>query len=80
MSTHRWRIKLTNKHIKFMKTNMIQAIATTIIIGLIAAFGSTNITGDYLTSAAVGVSYLAVTVLVALTVADYRGRQRHYSA
>jgi hypothetical protein len=62
-----------------MKTNTIQAITTTVAAGLIAGFGSTKVTGDYLTGIAVTVGYLAVAALVALAVADYR-RNRTYTA
>lgn len=61
-----------------MKTNTIQAIITTVAAGLIAGFGSTKVTGNYLTGIAVTVGYLAVAALVALAVADYR-RNRTYT-
>lgn len=63
-----------------MKTNTIQVIATTAAVALIVGFGSTKMTGDYVTGIAVGVSYLAVAALVAMAASDYRGSQRNYAA
>jgi len=63
-----------------MKTNTIQVITTTVLAGIIAGFGSTKITGDYLTGIAVTVGYLAVAALVIMAVADYRRVERRYHA
>lgn len=63
-----------------MKTNTIQVITTTLAVALIAGFGSTKVTGDYVTGVAVAVGYLAVAALVAMAASDYRGSQRDYAA
>jgi len=63
-----------------MKTNMIQAMTTTLSVAVIAGFGGTQVTGDYLTGIAVAVSYLAVAALVMMAASDYRGSQRAYQA
>lgn len=63
-----------------MKTNTIQVITTTLAVALIAGFGSTKVTGDYVTGVAVAVGYLAVATLVAMAASDYRGSQRDYAA
>jgi hypothetical protein len=65
--------------IKFMKTNTIQVITTTVAAGLVAGVGSTKVTGDYVTGVAVTVGYFVVAALVALVVADYRRNQRSYT-
>ena len=62
-----------------MKTNTIEVITTTLAIALIAGFGGTKVTGDYLTGVAVAVSYVAVAALVAMAASDYRNR-RDYTA
>lgn len=62
-----------------MKTNTIQVITTTVVAGLVAGFGSTKLTGDYLTGIAVTVGYLAVAALVAVAAVDYRRGQRDYT-
>lgn len=69
----------TQTDINFMKTNTIQVITTTVAVALVAGFGSTKLTGDYLTGVTVSVAYLAVAALVAMAAADYR-RQSTYSA
>jgi hypothetical protein len=63
-----------------MKTNTIQVIATTFAVAVLAGFGSTKVTGNYLTGVAVAVGYLAVAALVAMAASDYRGSQRDYAA
>ena len=63
-----------------MKTNTIQVITATLAVAVIAGFGSTKVTGDYLTGVAVAVGYLAVAALVAMAASDYRGSQRDYAA
>ena len=62
-----------------MKTNTIQVITTTVVAGLVAGFGSTKLSGDYLTGIAVTVGYLAVAALVAVAAVDYRRGQRDYT-
>lgn len=66
--------------INFMNTNMIQVITTTVTSALIAGLGGMEVTGNILTGATVGLSYLAVAVLVAIAASDYRGSQRAYHA
>ena len=67
-------------HINFMNTNMIHIITTTIASALIAALGGMEVTGNVLTGATVGLSYLAVAVMIAIAASDYRGSQRAYKA
>ena len=67
-------------HDKFMNNNMIQVISTIAASALIAGLGGMEVTGDVLTGATVGLSYLAVAVLVAIAASDYRGSQRDYTA
>jgi hypothetical protein len=69
----------TKEDIKFMKTNTIQIIATTVAAGLVAGVGSTKVTGDYVTGVAITVGYFMVAALVALVVVDYRRNQRTYT-
>lgn len=67
-------------HDKFMNNSMIQVISTIAASALIAGLGGIEVTGDVLTGATVGLSYLAVAVLVAIAASDYRGSQRDYTA
>jgi hypothetical protein len=62
-----------------MKTNTIQVI-TTVGIGFIAGFVGLNVTGNLLTGAAIGVSYLTVAALIAMAASDYRSGQKAYYA
>jgi hypothetical protein len=64
--------------IKFMKTNTIQVITTTVAIAFAAGFAGTKVTGNYLTGVGVAVAYLAVAALVAIAASDYRGSQRAF--
>ncbi|HEY8993620.1 MAG TPA: hypothetical protein VIM71_02960 [Lacunisphaera sp.] len=63
-----------------MKTNIIPVITTTLTVALVAGFGATKVTGDYVTGLAVAVGYLAVAAVVAMAASDYRGSQRDYAA
>jgi len=63
-----------------MNTNIIQVITTTLASALIAALGGMEVTGNVLTGATVGLSYLVVAVLIAMAASDYRGSQRSYTA
>ncbi len=66
--------------INFMNTNTIQVITTTVAIALIAGLGGLEVTGNMLTGAAVGLSYLVVAALVAIAAADYRSGPKAYFA
>ena len=63
-----------------MKTNTIQAITTSVAIGLIAGFGATQVTGDSITGIAVALGYLAVAAVIAIAFSDYRSAPKSYSA
>ena len=67
-------------HDKFMNNSMIQVISTIAASALIAGLGGIEVTGDVLTGATVGLSYLAVAVLIAIAASDYRGSHRDYTA
>lgn len=62
-----------------MNTNTIQVI-TTVAVGLIAGFAGLAVTGNILTGAAIGVSYLTVVALIAMAVSDYRSGPKAYFA
>ena len=62
-----------------MNTNIIQVI-TTIGIGFIAGFVGLEVTGNLLTGAAIGVSYLTVAALIAMAASDYRSSPKAYFA
>ena len=63
-----------------MKTNTIQAITTSIAIGLVAGFGATQVSGDAIIGLAVTVSYLAVVAVIAIAASDYRSASKAYFA
>ena len=63
-----------------MKTNITQAITTSVAIGLIAGFGATQVTGDSITGIAVALAYLAVVAVLAIAFSDYRTAPKAYSA
>ncbi len=63
-----------------MNNKIIQVITTTVASALIAGLGGMEVTGNILTGATIGLSYLAVAVLVAIAASDYRGSQRDYTA
>ncbi len=63
-----------------MKTNTIHAITAAILLGLVAGFGSTTVTGNLVTGLAVAVSSWAVIALVAMIAADYRSSPKGYFA
>jgi len=64
-------------HDKFMNTNTIPVL-TTVGIGFIAGFVGMGITGNLLTGAAIGVSYLTVAALIAMAASDYRSGPKAY--
>lgn len=66
-------------HDKFMNTNTIPVI-TTVGIGFIAGFVGLGTTGNLLTGAAIGVSYLTVAALIAMAASDYRSGPKAYFA
>jgi hypothetical protein len=61
-----------------MKTNTIKAITTLATSALIAGLAGVEVTGSVLTGATVGLSYLAVATVIAITVSDYRSRPKAY--
>ena len=63
-----------------MKTNITQAITTSVAIGLLAGFGATKVSGDSITGIAVALSYLAVAAVLAIAFSDYRSAPKAYSA
>jgi alpha-D-ribose 1-methylphosphonate 5-triphosphate diphosphatase PhnM len=63
-----------------MKTNTIQAITTSVAIGLFAGFGATKVSGDSITGIAVALAYLAVLAVLAIASSDYRSASKSYSA
>lgn len=65
---------------KFMNTNTIQVITTTVSAGIFAGFIGLAVTGNVLTGAAIGVSYLTVAALIAMAVSDYRSSPKPYFA
>ena len=62
-----------------MKTNTLKVILSTAIIGAISlmAIGKA-LAGNLMPNLAVTVSYLAISILVALAAVDYRGGSRSY--
>jgi hypothetical protein len=66
--------------ITFMKTNTIHALITIAGSALIAGLAGVEVTGDLVTGATVGLSYLVVATLVAIIVSDYRVGPKAYFA
>jgi hypothetical protein len=66
--------------IKFMNTNTIQVITTTVAVGLLAGFTGLEVTGNLLTGMAIGVSYFTVASLIAMAASDYRTGPKPYFA
>lgn len=62
-----------------MKNNMIQAAAAIATTGSIVGAIASLSTGNYLTTTAVIVGYIAVVTLSAMIAADYRRSQRDYT-
>ena len=60
-----------------MNNNMIQVI-TTFAIGIISGVIGVEVTGNILTGAAIGVSYLTVAAVIAMAVSDYRSNSKAY--
>ena len=56
---------------------MIQVI-TTFAIGIISGVIGVEVTGNILTGAAIGVSYLTVAAVIAMAVSDYRSNSKAY--
>lgn len=63
----------------FMKTNKRNVIIAAIITSTITLIATTKISASYFDLLAIGVSYTAVAILVALTVVDYRGNMKDYA-
>ncbi len=63
-----------------MKTNTIQAITTSVVLGLIAGFGATKVSGDSVIGTAVTLSCLAVAALFVIAASDYRSGPKAYFA
>jgi len=66
--------------INFMNTNTIQVITSTVAIGIFAGFAGAEVTGNILTGAAIGVSYLTAAALLAMAASDYRSSPKAYFA
>ena len=64
---------------KLMKTNTIQVIAT-VTIGIFAGFAGLEFTGNIMSAAAIGVSYLTVAALIAMAASDYRSGPKAFFA
>jgi hypothetical protein len=64
----------------FMNTNTIRVLITTVATALIAGLGGLEVTGNMLTGAAVGLSYLVVVALIAIAASDYRSGPKAYFA
>jgi len=62
-----------------MKTNKLNVILAVIISSVIILTATTKITASYFDLLAIGVSYTAVAILVALTIVDYRGNVKDYA-
>ena len=60
-----------------MNNNTIQVI-TTFTIGIISGVVGLEVTGNILTGAAIGVSYLTVAAVIAMAVSDYRSNAKAY--
>lgn len=63
-----------------MKTNTIQAIVTSVALGLIAGFGATQVSGESVIGIAVTLSCLAVAALFVIAASDYRSGPKAYFA
>jgi hypothetical protein len=62
-----------------MKTTTLKVILSTASIGAIVLMAATKITASYFDLMAIGVSYTAVAVIVALAIIDYRGNVKNYA-
>jgi hypothetical protein len=63
-----------------MKTNKLNVILTTVAISGIVLLATTKGTASFLSAMAMTVSYIAIAILVALAVLDYRVGSKNYSA
>ncbi len=61
-----------------MNTNTIRVLSTTVATALIAGLGGLEVTGNVLTGATVGLSYLVVAALVVIAASDYRTGPKAY--
>ena len=62
-----------------MKNTTLKVILSTATLGAIGLMATAKITADYFDLMAIGVSYTAVAVLVALAIVDYRGNVKNYA-
>jgi hypothetical protein len=62
-----------------MKTNTIQVIATSVVVGCLALLATSKMIANFNLLAA-AVSYTAVVILGAVAVIDYRRGNRDYAA
>ena len=62
-----------------MKTNTLKVILSAATIGAIVLTTMAKISASYVDLMAIGVSYTAVAVLVALAIVDYRGNVKDYA-
>src|SRR4051812_34662794 len=67
-----------SKELNFMKTNTIQAIVSSVALGLIAGFGATRVSGESVIGVAVTLSCLAVAALFVIAASDYRSGPKAY--
>jgi len=63
-----------------MKTNTIQAITSSVVLGVIAGFGATKVSGESVIGIAVTLSGLAVAALFVIAASDYRSGPKAYFA
>jgi hypothetical protein len=62
-----------------MKTNTLNAIIAVVVSSAAALIATTKISASYFDLLAIGVSYTAVAILVALAIVDYRGNVKDYA-
>ncbi len=63
-----------------MKTNTLNVILAIVTLSVIGLTVATNIAASYFELLPICVSYTAVAILAALTISDYRGNVKSYSA
>jgi hypothetical protein len=63
-----------------MKTNTLKIILSAIVSSGVTALAMTSVAANYFDLMAMGVGYVAVAILVALAVVDYRGNTRKSAA
>lgn len=61
-----------------MKTNTLKLILTLLTAGSLTLLAATRIDASNLSTISISVSYIAVAILIALAVHDYRAGSRSY--